>query len=134
MARDRAPGPRLGSEVLAKTRKGMAVYDVHGQMLGSVRSVFLGESSEAARGRGTSPATASRVDPRQRGLLDDFLAVFAHDPVPEELRERLRLHGFARIDCTGLLAPDRYVMPEQIESVGEDRVTLGVSADELIKR
>jgi hypothetical protein len=37
------------------------------------------------------------------------------DPVPDELRARLLEPGFARIDVSGLLAADRYALPEEIE-------------------
>ena len=52
--------------------------------------------------------------------------------LPEEVRERLLLEGFVRIDARGLLEPDRYALTDQVLSVSEDRVVLNVTKAELI--
>jgi hypothetical protein len=49
------------------------------------------------------------------------------------MRARLLRHGFIRIDTSGLFAADRYAMPEQLASVSNDRVTLRVTREELMK-
>jgi hypothetical protein len=54
--------------------------------------------------------------------------------VPDELRARLLQHGFIRIDVSGLLAADRYALPEEIESVTDAGVKLRVRQDDLIRR
>jgi hypothetical protein len=67
-------------------------------------------------------------------LIHNFAKAFAVDEVPEELRERLINQGFVRIDANGLFAADRYITPQQIDSVSGDGLMLNVTKDELIKR
>jgi hypothetical protein len=123
------------SGVLTQAYEGMDVYDRTGDKIGTVDYIYLGAVSEGADKFGAGPATASEGGPRESSLIEDFAKVFsAEDRVPEPLRERLRRHGFMRIDSTGLFAADRYVMPDQIAAVSGDRVTLRVTRDELIKR
>jgi hypothetical protein len=43
-------------------------------------------------------------------------------------------HGFIRINTSGLFAADRYAMPDQIASVADDRITLHVMREDLMKR
>jgi hypothetical protein len=71
----------------------------------------------------------------ESSLIVDFTeAIFPSDQLPEAIHQRLLHHGFIRIDRSGLFAADRYVMPDQIAGVSEDRVTLRVTQDELVKR
>jgi hypothetical protein len=123
------------SRILTQVYEGMDVYDRTGDKIGTVEYIYLGAVSEEADKYGAGPATASERGSREISLIEDFAKVFsAEDRVPEPLRERLRRHGFMRIDSTGLFAADRYVMPDQIADVSGDRVTLRVTQDELIKR
>jgi hypothetical protein len=113
----------------------MTVYDRTGDKIGTVEHVSLGAVSEEADKRGGGPGTASSPGESESSLIGDFArAIFPADEVPEPLRQRLLRHGFMRIDSTGLFAADRYVMPDQIADVSEDRVMLRVTRDELIKR
>jgi hypothetical protein len=122
------------SRILTQVYEGMDVYDRTGDKIGTVEYIYLGAVSEEADRYGAGPATASEGGPRESSLIEDFAKVFrAEDRVPEPIRERLRRHGFMRIDSAGLFAADRYVMPEQIAGVSGDRVTLRVTRDELIK-
>ena len=66
-------------------------------------------------------------------LLEDLAQIFTPDTMPEPVRARLLRHRFIRIDTTGLFAADRCAMPEQITSVSGDRVTLGVTYEELMQ-
>jgi hypothetical protein len=42
-------------------------------------------------------------------------------------------HGFIRINASGLFTSDRYAMPDQIASVADDRITLRVAREDLMK-
>jgi hypothetical protein len=110
------------------------VYDRAGEKIGTVEHVYLGEVSHAVDQRGGGPVTAPSPGSGKSSLIEDIAtAIFPSDHVPETPRQRLLRQGFLRIDSTGLLAADRYVMPDQIAAVSEDRVTLRVTRDELIK-
>jgi hypothetical protein len=123
------------SRLLTQIYEGMTVYDRTGDKIGTVEHVYLGAVSEEADKSGGGPETASSPGRSESSLIGDFAkAIFPTDQVPELLRQRLLRHGFIRIDSTGLFAADRYVMPDQIADVSEDRVTLRVTRDELIKR
>ncbi len=119
--------------MLEAVHEGMEIYDRDGKRIGTAERVHIGEVSTVARDRGMGPATVSSADQPRDTLLHDLAQVFNTDEVPEEVRERLLNNGFVRIDADGLFAQDRYVLPEQIERVSGDQVTLRVSRDELIR-
>jgi hypothetical protein len=123
------------SSILTQIYEGMTVYDRTDQKIGTVEHVYFGAASQEADTHGGGPTTAASPGGYESSLLEDFAkAIAAGDEMPEPLRQRLLRHGFIRIDSTGLFAADRYVMPDQIADVSEDRVTLRVTRDELIKR
>jgi hypothetical protein len=120
--------------ILNQVHEGMQVFDSTGQELGSVRQVFLGEVSDTMENQGSGPATVSTPDTRDESLIDNLAeALSAEHPLPDEVRGRLLREGFIRIDTRGLFASDRFVLPDQIESVSADRVQLRLTKDELIK-
>jgi hypothetical protein len=124
-----------GNRILTQIYEGMTVYDRAGDKIGTVEHVYLGGVSEEADKRGGGPETVPSLGRGESSLIEDFAqAIFPSDQLPETLRQRLLRHGFIRIDSTGLFAADRYVMPDQIADVSDDRVTLRVTRDELIKR
>jgi hypothetical protein len=126
--------PQYGNRLLTQIYEGMTVYDRAGEKLGTVERVYLGEVSNEVDKRGGGPVTAPSPGGGESSLIEDVAtAIFPSDHVPETLRQRLLRHGFLRIDSTGLLAADRYVMSDQIADVSGDRVTLRVTRDELIK-
>jgi hypothetical protein len=126
--------PQYGNRLLTQIYEGMTVYDRAGEKIGTVEHVYLGEVSNEVNKRGGGPVTAPSPGRGESSLIDDVAtAIFPSDQVPETLRQRLLRQGFMRIDSTGLFAADRYVMPDQIADVSEDRVTLRVTRDELIK-
>lgn len=123
------------NHILAQIYEGMTVYDHEGRKIGTVQHVRLGAVTAAADERGLGPATTAAPERAETSLIEGFVkAVAPNDPIPDELRQRLLRHGFIRIDCTGILASDRYAMPDQITQVSEDQVTLGVARDALLKR
>jgi hypothetical protein len=105
-------------KIMAQIYEGMSVYDCEGDKIGTVRKVYLGTVSEAQDERGLGAATADAPVPEERSLVDDFFhALAAVNPVPEPVRQRLLRQGFIRINTSGLLAADRYALPDQIEGV-----------------
>ncbi|HEX5505837.1 MAG TPA: PRC-barrel domain-containing protein [Thermomicrobiales bacterium] len=101
-----------GGGLLARVREGMAVYDRDEQKVGTVKDVYLGgeDLSEAAVPEGSALADA-----------------------PAALRGRLAAHGFIEVG-TGLLQSNRYATGDQVAAVADDRVTLTVAQDELLKK
>jgi hypothetical protein len=112
----------------------MRVCDNAGDEFGRVREVFLGAVSDKANERGVGPVTAPEREWRDESLVDNIAEIFADDPLPEVLRDRLLREGFIRIDTHGLFASDAFALPDQIESVSGDCVRLRLTRDELIKR
>jgi hypothetical protein len=123
-----------GRHLLGQIYEGMPVYDRTSHKIGTVECVYLGVVREEASQRGDGPATASSPSSSESSLIEDFAkATVPQDQLPETLRQRLLRQGFLRIDSTGLFAADRYVMPDQIESVSGDGVMLHATRNELLK-
>lgn len=123
------------SNIMSQIYEGMSVYDRDGDKIGTVRKVYLGTVSEAQDERGLGAATADTPEPEERSLVDDFFNVLAAvNPVPEPVRQRLLRQGFVRINTSGILTADRYVLPDQIEGVSDDSVSLRVPYEALMKR
>lgn len=120
------------TNVLEDVREGMKVVDSSGERIGTVEWVhFSDEDPETPEAEVATPGGGEETE---RSMLDVITNSFQVDSVPEELRQRLLRRGFVRIDAAGIFAADRYVLPEQIDSVGNDGITLNVDRDELIKR
>ena len=99
---------------------GMAVYDLKGNRVGTVKYVKL-PAGDVIDAHAMNDAALNRVV--------EALNTTAHKPV--DPREHLYPYGFARLD-TGLLRADRYILPEQIRSVSADRIVLKVGRDDLL--
>ncbi len=131
------PMPQYGSaggQTMKQIHTGMTVYDQDDKKVGTVDYVQMSDESAQGREYGTGPATIEPSGEPQPPLLRAVARVFDEDDLPDELRRRLLHNGFIRINAAGLLARDRYVMPDQIASVSGDRVKLNVSRDQLIKQ
>ena len=113
-------------------REGMKVYDSSNNEIGEVERVMFGDDDPSTP-EPEATAVSSRGQ-RRDTLIDNIAEAFRPDDLPEEVREKLLLQGFIRIDADGLFAADRYVTPEQIGSVTEDGVVLKVRKEELLKR
>lgn len=119
------------SASLRDVEQGMRVFDRERHEIGKVEWVQFGDDSpETPEVEANGPADQRDDDT----LLDVIARSFRTDDLPEEVRARLLHQGFVRIDADGLFAADRYVMPEQINSVSGDRLMLNVTRDELMKR
>lgn len=112
--------------------EGMKVFDRERHEIGKVEYVQFGEDDPETPE--VEASGNSELRERDDSLIDNFAQAFSVDEVPEELRERLINQGFVRIDANGLFAADRYITPEQIDSVSADGLMLNVTKDELIKR
>lgn len=114
-------------------REGMKVFDNTNKEIGTVEWVKFGDDDPLTpepEARDVNPIDRQRRDT----FIDNIADAFRSDEIPEEVREKLLLQGFVRIDGEGLFAADRYVTPEQIERVSKDKLMLNVSKDELLKR
>lgn len=117
------------NNLLSKIHKGMKVYDQTQSEIGTVEYVQFGDEDPLKpRTRAAAPGTAGE---HGEWLVESLLDVFAPDELPETLRKRLLLYGFVRVDGSGLYNADRYILPQQIQSVDGQRVTLKVSKAEL---
>jgi hypothetical protein len=123
--------------IFAQIREGMGVYDVRDNHIGSVAFVHFGAASETQQELGTGPASPAPADNpnlRRDTLIDNLAEAFDPNEVPAELQEKLLVSGYLRLDTAGLFASDRFITPEQIASVADDRVYLSVNRDQLVKR
>jgi hypothetical protein len=119
------------NNLLSKIHKGMTVYDQSQNEIGTVEYVQFGDEDPLRPI--PRAATPGRTDERGDWLVESVLDVFGPDDLPDMLRERLLLYGFIRVDAPGLFAADRYIFPNQIQSVDGSRVTLNVSKNELVQ-
>ncbi|MGV3650472.1 MAG: hypothetical protein ACO1OK_03545 [Devosia sp.] len=117
--------------LLRDIREGMSVYDRDQHKIGTVERVKFGDDDPSTP---EVEATTSSEPPRQDSLIENIAEAFAPDDIPEALRQKLLQQGFVRLDTSGLFASDRYILPDQILGVSDDKVTLKVSKDELAKR
>jgi hypothetical protein len=144
-------GSEMDNNILKEIHEGMTVYDRNDEQLGTVDRVYLGTVSEEGHEQGEGPAATTAAD--TPGAADDAGEVFGmgrDEPAVidfafgggisptetsgSEVRELLIRHGYIRISSRGLFASDRYVMPDQIDSVSGDRVRLKLSKEELRDR
>jgi hypothetical protein len=119
--------------ILRDIHEGMKVYDSRDHEIGKVEWVQHGADNPSTPDLEAS-STEGMDEPERHGLLDDLAAAFRTDDLPEEIRQRLLMQGFVRIDAEGLFAADRYVTPDQIAGISDDRLRLSVEKSELMKR
>jgi hypothetical protein len=120
------------ANTLRYVEEGMKVFDRDRHEIGKVEYVQFGDDDPS-----TPEVEAAAPNTLEQGrdtLLDNIAEAFtAGDEVPEEIREKLLQQGFVRIDAAGIFAADRYVTPEQIDSVSGDGLMLNVTKDQLVK-
>src|SRR5436190_787747 len=121
--------------LLQKIQMGMRVFDRDQNDLGTVDYVKFGDEDPNKPGAETASVNPVQRDPKE-SLIGNLLDVFSPDDIPEELQARLLREGFVRIESPGLFHADRYVLPEQVQSVSvsEGEVRLNVTKAALVKR
>jgi hypothetical protein len=116
---------------LRNIHEGMKVFDYDHHEIGKVDWVRFGADDPSTP---EIEAVTPDAEPEDDSLIDVVARAFRADEIPEEVRERLLQQGFVRIDAEGLFAGERYVMPDQIGSIGDDGIVLKVKKDDLLKR
>jgi hypothetical protein len=117
------------NNTLTYVKEGMDVYDLNNEKVGTVRIVQIGDENP------NSPVTetVTGATPRMRddSLIEEVAeSIFATDDFPQQIRNHMRRYGYIRIDA-GILRADMYASGDQVASVGDGRVELNVSAEDL---
>jgi hypothetical protein len=119
--------------ILENIKTGMRVLDQADNEIGTVDYVKFSDEDPRHPGAETASVNPIQRDSRD-SLVTNVLDVFSSDDVPDELRDRLLREGFVRVESNGLFHADRYILPNQIQSVNDDEVRLNVMKAALIKR
>lgn len=126
--------PRKADHPFNPIEEGMDVYAAGGHKIGTVDDVFFGEVADDAIDHGGEAADSPAIDlSGDDTVMENLTDVFGGDDLPRELAERLLNSGYLHVDG-GLLGPDYFAMPDQVEAVTEEGVQLNVAEDGLIKR
>lgn len=119
-------------DFLRSVREGMKVYDAKNHEIGKVDWVQFGADDPS-----TPELEATSIEgmdpPENHTLMSDLADAFRLDAVPEVVHEKLMMQGFVRLDADGIFAADRYILPDQISSVANDKLTLKVEKADLMK-
>lgn len=112
--------------------KGMKVYDSTNDEIGVVEDFKFSDEDPTTPG-----VEQNDVNPMDIDRDDDLVTIMARafageDDLSDELKEKLLREGFVRIDAEGLFAGDRYITPDQIETVDGDRLLLRVPKSALM--
>jgi hypothetical protein len=120
--------------LLSKIQTGMKVFDQKQHEVGTVEYVQFGDEDPLRPGAETATVSPAVETPRGSWLVEGVADLFGRDDLPETLKDRLLRYGFVRVDAPGLFNADRYIFPNQIQSVEGNRVTLNVTRSELVQR
>ena len=123
----------MQTNLLRNVHEGMKVFDARHKEIGRVDWVQFGNDNPGTEDI-EARTTEGVADERDDTLAENIIDAFRVDDLPEEIRQRLLMQGFVRIDAEGIFAADRYVLPEQIAMVSGDELMLKVEKDELVKR
>ena len=123
----------MQSDVLRSVHEGMKVVDSSRKEIGRVDWVQYGNDDPETLDV-EARSTEGMEEPLADTLVDNIVDAFRVDDLPEEIRQRLLMQGFVRIDAAGIFAADRYVLPEQIAGVADDELMLNVEKSELVKK
>ena len=114
-----------GVGVIADVQEGMDVLDRHGERVGTVAAVTMGDSSAVT--------SDGQEQPSGGGVFGDLATAFAgSERIPEGLRERLRRVGYIEIDSQGLFTGARYAASEDIDRVADGVVHLSIPSEQLV--
>jgi hypothetical protein len=124
----------MGNDLLKNVREGMDVYDRDGKKVGEVDEVFLGavDSTESDWGQGA--ATNAGADFQQDAtIVENVIEALGMDDEIERstIRGRLEREGFVRVRG-GLFKSNRYILPEQIAAIENDRISLRGKDSDLL--
>ena len=123
----------MQTDVLRRVHEGMKVVDASRKEIGRVDWVQYGNDDPETLDV-EARSTEGMKEPLADTLVDNLVDAFRVDDLPEEIRQRLLMQGFVRIDAAGIFAADRYVLPEQIAGVADDELMLNVEKSELVMR
>jgi hypothetical protein len=120
--------------MFSKIKEGMTVYDNTGAEVGTVEIVHFSEANGSENST-YAGAAAPPEEPARPDLTEVIGRLFGGDKLPDELRDRLLMHGFIKVDSAKLFGSDRYVMLDQIAKVENDGVFLKVrdDSDKVVK-
>jgi hypothetical protein len=122
----------MSNMTLDMIKEGMAVYDRTGDRIGTVEVIQFGDENPNTPGAETA-TTAGYDRTQESGFVQDLARAFAGDDnIPEPIRARMLRHGYVRVD-TGILSGDVFFMPDQINAISEDSVSLAVTKGELTR-
>ena len=112
---------------------GMKVFDSRHTEIGKIDDLKFSENEDDPE---VTPAEIDGTDRRDRRdtILQSIAEAFGKEELPEVLRDRLLTEGYIRLDTKGLMAKDRFILPDQIASATGNEVMLNVDKDALIKR
>jgi hypothetical protein len=117
------------NNALTYVKEGMDVYDLNNEKVGTVNMVQIGDENSATSDTETVTGTAPQM--RTNSIIEDVAgAIFDTDDFPQQIRNHMRRYGYIRIDA-GILRADMYASGDQVASVGDGRVELNVSAEDL---
>jgi len=114
-------------KLLEYVEEGMTVFDRLGKRIGKVKMAYHGANSLFY---GEQAPLVTDVD--ETLVPEDVRASLPPERVGAMMRQKLFRTGFLKIH-TGLLTADRYVLPDQIQSVTGDHIFLSVDKDETLK-
>lgn len=110
---------------IADVVDGMRVVDHHGEDVGTVTMVRMGDpQAVTADGQGGG------------GGLTDAIAGFlggTEPDVPRQFAEQLLRRGYLKIDCSGVFAGDAYAPADEVAAVEGGTVRLRSARESLIK-
>jgi len=113
------------TNLFEQIQEDMTVFDKHGTEVGTVNYVHFGDEGA------TTPSNTAVDNVASRMLKTFAEALKPSTELPEEVRERLYLSGFFRMD-RGIIRNDAFVIPSQVERVEDDKVFLNEQKTNLL--
>lgn len=106
---------------LRHVTKGMEVYDINGNQLGTVQAMHFGDANI----EDTTPNI---------NMIQKFLEPLLNDPreFPEVIYNRMYREGFVRVQ-RGLLRSDLFVFANEIQRIEDQKVYLSIPEDEIME-
>ena|SRR5579859_3989290 len=130
------PGSIDNEVFVSQAQKGMTVYDVNQELLGTVSDVFTGSSEEydpapvevPAMGLPSQPTISTLGTIGGTGHARDFENEF-----PAHVRAALSRQGCIKVKGGGVFGPVWYVTPDQINAITAEKISLKVPGREVIR-